>query len=234
MPLISVVRDVCAVIGVAFPTSVFSNISSDRTRLELLALANEIAQRIAYDNREWTLLKKQASLTGDGIKTAFDLPANYKRMLLTSKVWRSSAPVSPMRFVPDTDEWINRRARNYSDTRGEWTLLGGQMHIFPTLGPSETAMFAYLDKNCIGLKAGGFGEEFVDDNDTYPLGERLLKLGMIWQWKAQKGSPYAEDMGSYSDALANMMGRDQPAPIIIDRRPISHTMRHSYPWPVPT
>ena len=26
--------------------------------------------------------------TGDGVTTAFDLPANYKRMLLTSNVWR--------------------------------------------------------------------------------------------------------------------------------------------------
>ena len=33
------------------------------------------------------------------------------------------------------------------------------------------------------------------------IDERLLKLGMIWQWKANKGSPYAEDMGTYSDAL---------------------------------
>jgi len=91
-----------------------------------------------------------------------------------------------------------------------------------------------MDKNCVALTGGGAGDAFMADGDTFLLDERLLKLGMIWQWKAQKGSPYAEDMGSYSDALANAMGRDQPAPIIIDRRPISHTMRHSYPWPVPT
>jgi hypothetical protein len=34
---------------------------------------------------------------------------------------------------------------------------------------------------------------------------------------ANKGSPYAEPMGTYSDALANAMGHDQPAPIIIGR-----------------
>ena len=34
---------------------------------------------------------------------------------------------------------------------------------------------------------------------------------MIWQWKAQKGSPYAEDMGTYGDALAMRWGRQPGA-----------------------
>ena len=40
------------------PTSVFTNIAANRTMTEMLALANEMAQRIAYDTREWTMLKK--------------------------------------------------------------------------------------------------------------------------------------------------------------------------------
>jgi hypothetical protein len=64
----------------------------------------------------------------------------------------------------------------------------------------------------------------------------VLKLGMIWQWKAQKGSPYAEDMGTYGDALTIAMGHDSPAPIIVGRKPISasSTVGVAYPWPVPT
>ena len=57
---------------------------------------------------------------------------------------------------------------------------------------------------------------------------------MIWQWKAQKGSPYAEDMGTYGDALTNAMGHDSPAPIIIGRRPISANARYAYPFDAPT
>jgi len=57
---------------------------------------------------------------------------------------------------------------------------------------------------------------------------------MIWQWKAQKGSPYAEDMGTYGDALTSAMGRDNPAPIIIGRRASSLAVRTAYPWQVPT
>ena len=233
MTILSVVKDVCAVVGVSLPQSVFSNITGNRTMQEMVALANEMAQRIAYDTRDWTRLKKTQTFTGDGVQTAFDLPANYKRMLLTANVWRSSNTQTPMMFVPDTDEWLNRRVRAETNSVGEWTMLGGQMLIYPVLGVGETAYFAYLDKNCIALAGGGNGDAFQADGDSFAIDDRVLKLGMTWQWKAQKGSPYAEDMGTYGDALTNLMGRDNPAPIIVGRKPISANARVAYPWPTP-
>ena len=74
----------------------------------------------------------------------------------------------------------------------------------------------------------------MNDADEFRISERILKLGMIWQWKANKGSPYAEDMGTYSDALVGVAGADKPAPILVDRQPISAVAGASYPWPVPT
>ena len=68
----------------------------------------------------------------------------------------------------------------------------------------------------------------------YRLDSRLLELGMIWQWKAHKGSPYAEDMGTWGDTLAMVSGADSPSPIIIGRQSISANARVAYPWPVPT
>jgi hypothetical protein len=242
MPLTlqGIIQEVCPVVGVVIPqSSVFANLTSNRTMQEMIALANEIARRIAYDSgRDWQALKKQQVYTGDGVTTAFNLPADYKRMLLTSSLWRSTSTKQPMTFYPDTDEWLARRAENATDGAwGEWTLLGGQVLIEPVLPVGVTARFAYLDRNCIRLHGtpGANSDTFQNDDDTYRLDDRLLKLGMIWQWKAQKGSPYAEDMGTFSDALAMEMGHDQPSPIIIGRRPMSHAqVQIAYPWPVPT
>src|SRR4051812_29536268 len=110
MTLLSVVKDVCATVGVTVPTSVFSNISGNRTMTEMLALATEMAQRIAYDSRDWQRLRATMTFVGTGSATAFSLPANFKRLLLTSNGWRSTNATTPMRFVADTDEWLNRRA----------------------------------------------------------------------------------------------------------------------------
>lgn len=222
MTLLSVVKDVCSAVGVQIPQSVFTNITGNRTMIEMLSLANEMAQRVAYDTRDWQSLKKLNTYIGDGITEAFDLPENFKRMLLTSNIWRSTAANCPMSFIPDTDEWVNRRSANWVDNPyGEWTILGDQIHFAPTLANGESAYFAYLDKNCIRLAGGGYGEAFLADGDSFKLDERIFKLGMIWQWKANKGGAYAEDMGTYGDALGRSSGADNPAPILVGRRTLA-------------
>jgi hypothetical protein len=234
MTLLSVVKDVCANVGVLVPQSVFSNISGNRTMQEVLSLANEMAQRIAYDTRDWTKLKTIATFTGDGTTQNFNLPSNYKRMLLTANVWLSTTPNHPMRFVPDLDVWMQRRTLNRNDPWGEWTMVGGQMLIFPIMGVGVTGTFAYLDKNCINLTSGGRGDSFMADGDSFALDERVLKLGMTWQWKAQKGSAYSEDMSTYGDALTYAMGHDSPSPTIVGSLPSSAAPNVAYPYPVPT
>jgi len=233
MTILSVVKDVCLAAGVTVPPSVFTNITGNRTMQEMLSLANEMAQRISYDFRDWTKLRKTVTFVGDGVATGFDLPADYKRMLLTSNVWRSTSDQSPMTFIPDTDQWLNRRSQGWVDQPwGEWTMFGGQILIAPTLTPGTTAYFAYMHKNCVALASGGVGDSFQADGDSFALDERLLKLGMIWQWKANKGAAYAEDMGTYGDALNTIAGRDGPAPIIIGRRPLAAVVQVSYPYPM--
>jgi len=226
MSILSVVKDVCLAVGVTAPTSMFAASIQPRTQAEMLSLANEVAQRIAYDVREWTALKATAVFTGPGIadpplpaepiQSRHPLPANYKRLLLSSQVYPSWSPRMPLRFIPDTNEWLVRRLNGDINSWGEWTLVGDDMLIHPVMPVDQSVTFAYLDKNCVRLASGGYGDQFMEDGDRFRLDERLLKLGMIWQWKANKGSPYAEDMGTYSDALVMVGGADSPAPILID------------------
>jgi hypothetical protein len=232
MTLLSVIKDVCLVVGVQQPTSVFASIGGNRTMQEMAGLATEMAQRAAYEGgKDWTILKKLATLTGDGVKTAFDLPADYSRMLLTSDLWRSTSTQVPMTYIVDTNEWVRRRSQPWVNAWGEWTMLGGQIVIEPAMAAGVSATFGYLNKNCIALASGGYGDTFMADTDSFVLGDRVLKLGMIWQWKANKGSPYAEDLATYNDALNVAMGSEKSAPIILGRKPISATT--AYPWPVP-
>jgi len=225
MSLLTVVRDVCAVVGVAAPASVIAAISSNRTMFEMLACANEMAQRIAYDTRDWTALRRFHKFlgatvidpAGDYDQDVYALPADYKRLLLTSNLWRSTSSQSPMKFIDDHDDWLHRHLAN--DTENSWTLFGHDVHLRPGLPPGETIQFAYLDRNCVALASGGNGDRFQADADTFRLDERLLKLGMTFDWKMKKGSPYAEDMGTYQDAVSIAMGRDKPAPIYLGGRP---------------
>jgi hypothetical protein len=240
MTILSVVKDVALGVGVNPPTSMFAASVQPRTQAELLSLANEMAQRIAYDVREWRELKLFCTFAGPGAPVApfnnsvHPLPANYRRMLVSSQVYASWMPRQPLSFIADTNEWLVRRMSGAAFSFSEYTLLGNSMLIYPALAAGQSVSFAYLDKNCVALNSGGYGDQFLNDLDTFRLPERILKLGMLWQWKANKGSPYAEDMGTYTDALFMYAGSNQPAPIIVDRMPISSSATVAYPYPVPT
>ena len=56
---------------------------------------------------------------------------------------------------------------------------------------------------------------------------------MIWQWKANKGSPYAEDLANYEDALAKVAGADKPSPILVGPRSVSADATIAYYGPDP-
>ena len=121
MSLLTVVQDVCTVVGVAVPTSVIPAIGTNRTMQEMLNCANVMAQRTAYDTgATGPSCRQAATFTGDGITTAWPLPADYKRMLLTTNLRRSDAPRQPMRFISDYDEWLMRRAGVETSSWGEW------------------------------------------------------------------------------------------------------------------
>jgi hypothetical protein len=129
-------------------------------------------------------------------------------MLLTANVWRSTSAMQPMRFVPDTDEWQPPRA-GLVHRLGRVDDLGGQMLIWPVMGAGVTATFAYLDKNCVTLAAAA--RRCVRGRRRHLRARRaLLKLGMIWQWKARRARPTQEDMGTYGDALDHRDGPRQP------------------------
>ena len=233
MTIQSVVIEVCGFVGVrAPPGTIFTTPTQDRTMWEMVQLANEMAQRISYDTAEWTKLRKRASFAGDGTVTSFPLPPDFQRMLKTAQVWRSNFAAAPMTFIPDPDDWLRREVQNYlTSTCGEWTIEGGEMQIRPAPASGETIQFYYLRNTCVNHWTGtGYdpADRFVIDLDTFVLPERLLKLGMIWQWKAYKGGSYAEDIANYEDALATIAGYDKPAPIVIGGQPMSAVMSSYY------
>lgn len=212
MAILDVIQDVCTVIGLTVPAGVFG--STDREHVELKSLANEMAQRIAFDSRDWTRLKTLGTLTGDGSAQSFDLPADYQRMLKKAALWPSASPYAPFAHYPDSDQWLGITVQNFQNLVGAWTMLGDQVLIKPAVPNLSTVQFYYITNKIIKDKDGSPKTTFTADDDVFRLNERVLKLGMIWQWKANKGRTYAEDMATYEDALAVAAGADKGSNIL--------------------
>jgi hypothetical protein len=191
---------------------------------ELGDLANETATAIAKAH-EWQVLTKLATLTGDASTTAFALPSDYDRLPLKASLLTSQFS-SPLTQARDLDEWLDLQIRPFIGAPGYWMILGGQVQVVPAIETGVTAQFYYIGNQI----ASGSKTTFTTDADTFLLPERLLTLGIVWRWKAQKGLEYAEHLKNYEIAFGEEAGRDRGMRMLsMGRRRISYGAELSYP-----
>lgn len=231
MTILSVAKEVAKLIGITVPTNLIA--STDREHVELVSMAQEMAERIAAGH-EWQKLSRIHTLTGDGSTEAFALPDDYDRMLVKASVWSSSleTALSP---ITDLDRWLELDVQSFDFVVNAWTIYAGQMNIKPALATGVTAKFFYVSDLIVAPAAGENKTTFTDDGDTFRLDERLLKLGIIWRWKSAKGQPYAEEMADYEEAKERLVASDKGSRIMrVGRLRMPSDVTVAYPQAINT
>lgn len=207
--VLRVLQDVCPKIGLDVPTAVFGSI--DREHMELAAMANDMAERIAQGH-DWQALTVEHSFTGDNVAEAFAFPDDYDRLILNGDVWnsRTNNPVDPL----DHNVWLGRETRGF-DVYSAYNILGNKMRVRPILEDGETVTFMYV-KNVFAKSAASVEQDcFKADDDEFLLPDRLLRLGLIWQWRESKGLPYAEDMMTYEEVMAKEVRSERGSKVLV-------------------
>lgn len=217
MTALSIVQDASLRIGVPYPDVLFAG--TTRVLRQLRSILNEAARMVAFDvGHDWTALKSVATMTGDGVALAFNMPADYRRMLKKATVWPSDNPYTPLVHYADSDEWLGMLSQAFPPLTGAWTLIGDQMHIrqggsTAPLASGVTASFYYLSSYFAKSSGGTAKAEFSVDDDTFRLDERVLTLALIYRWKQAQMQDYAEEMADYQTAVAERIGSDKGSSI---------------------
>jgi len=227
MTVLDVAKDVAPKIGITVPSQLFA--ATSREMVELRLFIKETADDIAtvFD---WQLLKTLHTITGDGAATGFTLPSDYDRMLTTASVW-SSRYLWEMAHVVDTNRWLELLTLPYTQITGSWTIYGGQFHILDTMANGDTAKFFYLSNLIVSSSGGSNKDAFSADDDSFRLSEKLLALGTVVKWKAQKSQPYDEDLALYNIELAGLMDKDGGSKPTLSGRPPVTWRQPNVAWP---
>lgn len=193
------------------PSAFFS--STDKFAIEVCDLVNEVARDIvkAHDWRSLTIL---AGSNGDGVKEGHDLPADYDRMPVKVQVWSTAWPALFFERARDLDEWYQLKVFSTSGAPGWWIILQDKLNIWPILPSGVQAQWYYISNRFGTDKDGASISEFTADTDTFKLPERLLTLGVMWRWRAQKRLEYAEDLKNYELALSKYITDDKGSNVI--------------------
>ncbi len=230
MTLLSVVQQASVKLGLARPTQVIA--STDRTWQDVMAIVAESVDAI-LEAHDWQALKATATATGDAATTAFSLATiapNYQRMLKTASMW-SSRYLWAMNHIVDTDQWLELVVRPYTQVTGSWTVYGGNLHILDTMASGDTAQFFYITNQIVRNAGGTYQSSFLADDDTFVLDEELLRLCLIWRFKAEHGRDYAEDMANFEDKLYKTIDRDGGSKPIVSGRFWRQWNSRGIAWP---
>ena len=185
--------------------------STDRIALDMADLANEVAADIV-DSHDWRSLTKIATVTGTSA-LGYPLPADYSRMTLGADVDDASTWFWGYEPFQSVNDWMRfQSGTNGIISPGGWIIIGGELQFYPA--PNGVAQYPYISKAWARDNVGGPKTSFTLDNDTFVLDERLLTLGLIWQYRSQKGYDYSEAMATYETALARAQTRDKGSIIL--------------------
>lgn len=214
-------------LGLSRPTAVFGQ--SDATAYQLQDTVNEAIRDIVQAH-DWRLLTVLAEAAGDGSTSAFPVAADFDRFPKGMQAWTTRLNHA-MERVGSLNDWLELEIRDYDYLVGSWIFIDGSIHIRPAPATGETIKYYYQSNLAVADNSGSTKAAATADDDALRLPERLLKLALIYRWRADRGLPYAEQMANFNVALEQAIVADKPGEkITIGRRNRMRGVKTAYPF----
>lgn len=233
MTILSCCQDAAVALNRPRPNSLFAPTGDVAFAAELLLAAKETADSLVREEHDWRDLTLLATCTGDAVTTSFPLATvapGYERFTKGGKVHSKRFRNATFRAARDLDEWLFLNDNLLVGSPGNWILLNKAIQIFPAMPVSDTGRFYYITNQYAASSAGAAQTSFQADTDTFVLGDRLLRLGIIWRWRSNKRLEYAEDLRNFEIAKASAMGKDKGSQIlVVGRQRMGRGAEMAYP-----
>lgn len=214
MNVLELVRMMCGATGIQQPTSLIG--TSDLQTIQLRELLNEEGTELASRSASgWQALigektfttiadQDQGLLVGGSILSAAD---NY-RTILNETLWNRSKRI-PV-FGPRAPRvWQGFKALTFAGPFGEYRIRGGHLLIMPTPAAGETIAFEFVTRNWLTSSDGSESRAIIEDDEDVPLlDEEVLRAGLRWRWKRNKGLDYSEEFSAYESRVIDALARD--------------------------
>lgn len=196
MSLLTLVQSFCRRTNISVPNTILG--STDSQVLQVLALLEEEGQDLVTRG-EWQELTYEATHTtvateSQGAITS--IATNGFSRFKQNTFWDRTINL-PLYVIGATD-WQALKSLTATGPRYQIRVRGNQLISNPVPTAGHTWAFEYISKNWI-VDSGGstYSEEFASDDDEMLLPEKLLKMGLRWRWKKEKGFDYDEDFKTY-------------------------------------
>lgn len=217
--MLEIVQDVCRRQGLDVPSAVVG--STDQTILQLWGLLNEEVEEHTF--REITFPQLRSTTTfgysTDPSYNAYSLAALAGfRWIVPKTLWNVSTRLRVDGPVPDPT-WVAMLTMDVAPAVDSYRISGDYIQIYPGSSTIETFTFDWYSAFGV-LGATGYQQNFQADTDSPRLPAHIVKMGLRYRWRREKGQPYAEEMRAYEKALAELAHRSPvPGDLSLDNVP---------------
>jgi len=209
--LLNEIQDFCERRKLPVPQTVVN--SDDPQVIQLKALLYEAGNELAIRG-EWSALTFEATLTTlaqEDQGAIYDLTATGGatafRKMKDETIWdrTDQLPIWPINPI----NWQRLKATTAAMPRYRYRLVRQHLLFTPTPPAGHTVAFEWVSKWWIqDGTSGTIKERFTSDNDTFLIERELLKLGLTWRWKKEKGFDYLEEYNDLEDRLKETLAHD--------------------------
>lgn len=199
-------------LGLPQSTTIVSE-QDDQTGFQTLGLFNALGNQLIKVH-DWQFLEGEATFIGDGVTSAFDLPADYKRFVNQTQ-WASKnkrpmfGPMSPQGW-----SWIQFGIVSVG-VYYRYRIINNKFHVFPTPGVGEEFHFYYIKKDWVFDPITlTYKDRIENDGDENVFEDYMMIAGMKFKLWAAKGMEASELGREFEYMLATEKAQTQGAGVI--------------------
>ena len=227
MTILNMIQRLTRGTGIPTPTSIVGN--TDRQVIQLLEIANEEGEELAARGN-WSAMRFEATFTqkaaaDQGLLNSALVTAGDFDYIFNDTMWNRNTSL-PILGSLNSIDWQTLQAFPVTGPYQQYKIENGRI-FFDPVGPNATDTIAFHYKSLFWSEtSGGTGQAtWVNDDDVGRLDETIMRLGVRWRWRKEKGLEYAEDFKTYERRVLNALNRDGGAP----RLALNGGIRHRLP-----
>jgi hypothetical protein len=198
------------------PDTAYSSTNEDI--MQLVELTRELGEDLV-EKFDWNILRTQKTFNGTDVTdtgevSTLALESDHCRFAGEPMLWDTSLDV-PCWGPLSVEAWDSVRVRESNSSRPYWTLQGDQINLYPEVTlATETFRYTYISCNWIYDVSDNntLVADFTGDGDKFIFDDALMRYGLIYKWKEEKGMAYEEAMIDYERRLELVLARDRASP----------------------
>lgn len=214
MSVLTIIQSHCKRNALANPTAVLG--SSDTTVIQLLEMLREVTEELVTES-DFNVTTREVVFTAlaaesQGLLTT--LAGAGFQWIKNGTLWDRTKHL-PLFGPADDVEWQRLKSLQNAGPNYVYRIRGGALLLNPApVAPLPTLVFEYMSSWGVTTAAGVSKSDITLDSDLFVFPENIIKKGLSFRWKRDKGLPYQADEAMFYDLLNKYVGRDKTHRVI--------------------